>query len=98
MDNLRLIIALMVGILAIYIVAMNWGCIIVSLNNKKKGIDRHHSTVPLISLLLSAFAALIYPYDHKKWFLLIALCDLSNWSLLCLPIIFIKYKLGSKSK
>ena len=33
----------------VYLVAMNWACAITSLQNKRKGIHRHHSIIPLVS-------------------------------------------------
>ncbi len=49
----RLIMAGLVLFLAAYIAAMNWGCVVASLRNQKKGIDKHHSTVPLVTVLLA---------------------------------------------
>jgi hypothetical protein len=56
MDTTRLILAIIILLLAGYIVAMNWGCVIVSFRNKRRGIDRHHSTVPVVFFILVALA------------------------------------------
>jgi hypothetical protein len=87
MDTTRLILAIMILLLAAYIVAMNWGCVIVSIRNKRRGIDRHHSTVPVVSFILVALAHLIYPRPDKNWMIFIPLLDIANWSLLTLPFV-----------
>jgi len=69
---------------------MNWGCVILSLRNKKKGIDRHHSTVPLVSLLLAYFAFGMYPYLQKSWIGIIPLLDIGNLTLLWLPVVLVR--------
>ena len=90
MTTLRFILAIAVLLFAAYIVAMNWSCVIVSSRNKKRGIDRHHSTVPIISFVLAALAFVIYPHTEKFWMITIPLLDIANWSLLLLPFLLIR--------
>jgi len=87
MDTTRIILAIVVLLFAVYIVAMNWGCVVVSIRNKRRGIDRHHSTVPVVSFILVAFAHLIYPKPDKNWMIAIPLVDIANWSLLASPVV-----------
>jgi hypothetical protein len=90
METTRLILALIILLFAVYIVAMNWGCVVVSIRNKRRGIDRHHSTVPVVSFILVAFAHLIYPKPDKNWMIALPLVDIANWSLLALPMVLFR--------
>jgi len=75
---------------AAYIVAFNWGCVIVSTRNRKRGINRHHSVVPLGSALFAAFALIAYSSPLRYWVLLVPILDIGNWLLLWLPVVFIR--------
>src|ERR1043166_285418 len=90
MTPIRFILALAILVFAAYIVVMNWGCVIVSMRNKRRGIDRHHSTVPIISIILAALAHLIYPKPDRNWMIVIPLLDIANWSLLALPFVLFR--------
>lgn len=90
MTTARLILAIAILLFGAYIVVMNWGSVIVSTRNKKRGIDRHHSTVPIISFVLAALAYLIYPHPDKMWMISVPLLDVANWSLLLLPVVLIR--------
>jgi len=92
---IRLILALLFLIFAAYIVVMNWGCVLASRRNKKRGIDKSHSTVSIVSLFLAAIAYITYPLEHKLWFFLIPLLDIANWMLVLLSLALIK---GLRSK
>ena len=81
----RIILAIVILLFAVYIVVMNWGCVIVSIRNRKRGIDRHHSTVPVVSFIMAGLAHLICPWPDKSWMIAIPLLDIANWSLLWLP-------------
>jgi hypothetical protein len=59
MTELRIGAALLLVILGGYIAVMNAGCLIFTIRNKKRGINKHHSTVPLLSLVIAWFAYLI---------------------------------------
>jgi hypothetical protein len=90
MITARLIIAIVILVFALLIVVMNWGCVIVNMRNKKRGIDRHHSAVPIVSLVLAALAYLIYPRPDNTWMFAIPLLDIANWCLLWLPVALIR--------
>lgn len=75
--------AIIAMLLAAYIVVMNWGCVIASERNKRKGIAKHHSTVPLFSLLLTGMIAYpLYPFSPKWWIGIIPAVDIGNWMLI----------------
>jgi hypothetical protein len=86
----RFILAFAILLFAAYIVFMNWGCVAVSMRNKRRGIDRHHSTVPVVSFILAALAHLIYPRADEGWMITVPLLDIGNWSLLWLPVRLIR--------
>lgn len=94
MTTTRLIIAGVILLLAAYIVAMNWGCVIGSLRNRKRGIDRYHSTVPLASAIFAWIGHMIWPWPDKAWIIAIPLLDIANWNLLWLPVAFIRERLA----
>ncbi len=79
---MRPVFAIIVLLFAAYIAVMNWGCVIVSLRNKKRGIDRHHSTAPLLSLFIAIVAAMI---SHWPWVFVVPLLDIANWILVWAP-------------
>lgn len=82
MNTIRLILATVILLFAAYIVVMNWGCVIVSLRNKRRGIDRHHSTAPLLSFFITIVAMVVYPWP---WMIVVPLLDIANWSLVWAP-------------
>jgi hypothetical protein len=86
----RLILSLALMLFAAFVVVMNWGCVIVSMRNKRRGIDRHHSTVPIISFVLVALASLIYPPPLEIWMIAVPLLDIANWQLPWLPVVLIR--------
>ena len=82
------IVCLAVGVL---IVALNWTCAYLSLRNRAHGIDKHHSTSPLVAqlVLLVGFAigSRFAPDVSPGWvFLGVALADISLWQIIYLPI------------
>lgn len=79
MMTTRLIAAIILMLMALYISAMNWGCVIVSILNKRRGIDKYHSTIPLVSLILAGLAYPLYPYEPRGWVVVIPLIDIGNW-------------------
>jgi len=70
---------------AAYVVVMNWACVIASSRNRRKDIDRHHSTVPLVSLILAALAVTAWPLQGKLWLLVLPALDIANWMILAMP-------------
>jgi hypothetical protein len=95
------ILSFAVLLFAACIAAMNWCAVIVSLRNRRRGIDKHHSTVPLFSVILTVVALLLYPRPNKAWMLAVPLLDIGNWApvigLLWLPVIIIRDAKAKKS-
>ncbi len=90
MTAARFILSIAILLFGAYIVVMNWGCVIAGMRNKRRGIVRHHSTVPVVSFVLAALAFLIYPRSDKLWMISVPLLDIANWSLLWLPVVLIR--------
>ena len=86
METARLILAIVQLFAAAFVVVMNWGCVIVSWRNKRRGIARHYSTVPLVSVVLTVVAWAIIPWDGRHWLFAIPALDIANWMLLWLPV------------
>lgn len=74
-------IATILMLSAAWLVVMNAVCVTKSLQNQKRGIDRHHSMVPIAAQIQLLVAALI-PSSYPSWLLwTIALLDISLWTL-----------------
>jgi len=82
MTALRASASIVLLLVAACIVVMNWGCVIASERNKRKGIDKYHSTVPLVSLILAGFAFPLYPFVPKGWIGIVPAVDIANWILI----------------
>ncbi len=80
----------------VFLVAMNWAAAVVSLRNKRRGIDRHHSMVPGFSVGLAVFAMAMWPFWPGKWVLLIPALDIANLNLLLSPIYLLIYLLRKR--
>jgi hypothetical protein len=81
MTELRISIAVILMLMAAYVAVMNWGCVIASERNRRRKIDKHVSTVPLISFLLAGLAYEVYPFIPKGWIGIIPAVDIGNWML-----------------
>lgn len=88
------ILSLIFLLASAYVAAMNWGCVIANARNKRRGIDRRHSTIPFVSLFPAALAILAYPGPHKAWLLAVPVLDIGSWLLilgvLWLPVVLIR--------
>ncbi len=83
MNELRFGAAVILMLMAGFVVVMNWGYVIANEWNKRKGIDRYYSTVPLVSFFLAGILAYqLYPFSPKAWIALIPALDIGNWILL----------------
>jgi hypothetical protein len=91
MTTARLIIAIVMLIFALCIVAMNWISVIGNMRNKRRGINRHHSTIPIVSFILVALSYVIYPRPDIGSAMIIPLLDVANWRLLWLPVAMIRH-------
>ena len=91
MNAARTSIAIALMVLAAYVVVVNWGCLILSARNKRNGVDRHYSTVPLVAAILATLAFVAYPFSPKGWIAMIPVCDPASWStLVALPVVLWK--------
>ena len=79
MTQFRASFAVILLLLACLMVIMNWSCVVASELNRRKGIQKHVSTVPLLSLIFSAFAHTLYPWTPKGWIGIIPAVDIGNW-------------------
>ena len=95
MITARVILAIVLLLFAAFVVVMNWIAVGVSIRNKNRGINKHSSMVPLMSVLAAIAAYFIYPYGHAEWMFIIPLIDLSNWSLLWFPFHLLKESIGT---
>jgi hypothetical protein len=91
MTTARLIIAIAILVFALCIVAMNWSSVIRNMRNKRHGIHRHHSTIPIVSFILAALSYIVYPRQDKGLTLIVPLLDIANWRLLWLPVELIRH-------
>ena len=82
MTELRASIAVFLLLIASLMVIMNWSCIIEIARNRRNGIQKHVSTVPLISLIFAGLAHKIYPWTPKTWIAIIPASDIGNWMLI----------------
>ena len=90
MTTARLIIMIVILFFALCIVAINWSSVIRNMRNKRHGIHRHHSTIPIVSFILAALSYIVYPRPDEGAALIIPLLDIANWRLLWLPIALIR--------
>lgn len=95
MTSIRLILAIVILLIAAFIVVMNWGYVIASARNLRRGIDRRRSTIPVVSIVLVVLAQLLYPHQENSWMYIIPLVDIGNWSLLWFPVRMLR---GAQSK
>ncbi len=86
METSRIILAIVLLLAAAFVVVLNWGCVAVSSRNKRRGIARHYSTVPLVSAILTGVAWLIIPWEGRHWLFTVPALDIANWMLLWLPV------------
>lgn len=82
MTELQGSIAVVLLLLSCFMVVMNWSCVAVSERNRRKGIQKHVSTVPLLSLIFAGFAHTVYPWTPKGWIGIIPAVDVGNWMLI----------------
>ena len=76
--------------LAAFVVVLNYTWAIMSVRNKRRGIDRHVSTVPVIVIVLCIIALGLArgrgaPFPPPVLFAALVLLDPGLWGLLALP-------------
>ncbi len=72
------------------VIVMNYAYVIMSYRNRLRGIDRHHSTVPLVAQILLVLADRVSSITSTRvlpwpWLLSLALVDVSLWFLVFAP-------------
>lgn len=95
MTVVRYILSSIILLAAVYVVVVNWGCVIVSIRNARRGIDRHHSTVPLVSFFLTIFGILLFPRPDKiAWIMAVPILDIAHlnivFAIFWLPVILVR--------
>ena len=73
-----------------FIVVMNAGAAFYSIRNRRRGIDKHYSLVPLAAQFLLFTAAILSPSVPRWGLVAIALADLSLWQLLYMPLFLLR--------
>ncbi len=97
MQTLRLSISIVLMLMAVAIVAVNWSCFIKTERNKRKGINKHHSTVPLLSVILAGLGFSTYPFSRGAWIGIIPAVDIGNWlALVGFPLAIARGSLKKK--
>lgn len=96
MTEFRTFAAIILVLLAAYIMIMNWVCLVVNIQNQRRGIDRHTSMIPLLTIVISIGAYFCAPGSNPFWVFIVPLLDISSWCLFWLPfflfLTFIKKK------
>lgn len=90
MATLRLVISAALVLAALYVTVMNGACAYLSRRNRRQGIAKHHSTIPLVVEILLILAALLSPEIPRLPLAIMALADVSLWQLAYLPILLLR--------
>ena len=86
-------------VFGIYIVGVNYWCIIVSERNKRKGIDKHHSVSPFIGPISYLVGTLLSPLKIGVHVLIVSALDPGTWLIvLGLPYALVTELLGLSNK
>lgn len=76
------IASVILALLGAYIVIMNCACIVISLRNQHRCIDRHHSSVLFVGQLLLCASGYFSPIIPRWLLWSAALADISLWYML----------------
>jgi len=79
MIYLQYILGVGLMVFGIYIVGVNYCCIIVSERNKRKGIDKHHSVSPFIGPISYLIGTLLSPLRIGIHVLIVSALDPGTW-------------------
>jgi hypothetical protein len=86
-NSVRYVLAIGLLLFAIWVVVSNWAFVIITIRNKRRGIDRNLSTIRFASILFTFVASMLYPGADKLWMISIPLLDIGNWEMLGLSIV-----------
>jgi hypothetical protein len=90
------IASVILALLGAFIVIMNCACVVVSLRNQHRGIDRHHSTVPFVGQLLLCVAGSISAFIPRWILWSAAFADISLWFMLIF-LVRLPFRRGSQA-
>ena len=91
------LLASMLFCAALFVVGMNWSCVFLNFRNRRRGIDKHHSMVPVVAQVLLVIAAQCSRLEQSPWlptlaFWILGLADISLWMLASLPFVLLYRK------
>jgi len=99
MIYLQYILGVGLMVFGIYIVGVNYCCIIVSERNKRKGIDKHHSVSPLFGPISYLIGTSLSPFKIGIHALIVWVLDPGTWLIvLGLPYAVLTELLGLSNK
>lgn len=73
-----------------FLIALNYSALVVNYRNRRKGIDRHHSFVPLLGGLLGAWG--VYLLGQPMLAVAVALSDPGIWVIGLLPVALLRQR------
>jgi hypothetical protein len=100
MITARLIVALAIFMLAVFIAIMNWVWVFLNLRNWWRGTDESISVVPILSIIFLLLASIIAPQTDKGtiplWIVVLVLLEPGNLLLIILPFQVLALKVMGK--
>jgi hypothetical protein len=88
------IVGYIVGALGALLIFLNYSALVTNHRNKRQGVDRHQSFIPLLGGILGATG--FYLATRSEWAPLIALLDPGCLVLLLFPFVMLKQKFGAR--
>ena len=96
MSIFRLIIAVLLLCFALFVTVANWMIVISNYRNRRKGVDKWVSPIPMVTVILCILAGPIFPsradlgFDFPTWVFLPIITDPGGlWMFLRLPFILV---------
>jgi hypothetical protein len=81
MNEIRIVTASALVFFGAVVALVNLRSVVVSMRNRKQGIPKYRSVVPLLSLIAAGAAYFLYPFEPRLWVMLIPALDPGNWIL-----------------
>lgn len=88
------ILGYIVGAIGAFLVLLNYSVVLKNYRNRRLGLDRHQSFIPILGGVLSAIG--YYQVTGNGLSLLIALIDPGCFVLLLIPFALLKQKFGQR--
>jgi hypothetical protein len=99
MNEIRIITASALILFGAVAALVNLRSVAVSMRNRKQGMNRHQSVVPLLSLITAVAAYFLYPIEHRIWVFIVPALDPGNWVLAVgLPVAIVRRSLRGQEK